>query len=521
MKLPAAFLMKAAFKPEAVIPLLPVLLVWLWSVLQPQMALQLADSTLFWPQAGLLLLQFLPMLLAQALLYWLHRQVKPSRQTKGLVLLLWVAGMLGYPAFTVLADAAQPVSLGNWMLASGLSLLYWLHFGYQRKLQQGGRSRWQWLLSLDAVLILLLLVWTIAWALLLVSHPPGFAGQPIPIQVDGQRLWQHPGLFLSYLFQFSVLAATMWLCYWLNRYWLIRRVLAHYGLLPFVLVSLTLMLLSYPLLSMLLLQLPMNKVAVPALPGGGPNPFDWYNFNFMLFQWLFTTPLILAFDRQQQESTLAHIQHQQIQTELLLLQQQINPHFLFNTLNNLYALCLMKSDNAPTLILQLADLLRYVVYQGQQPRVTLQQELDYLQHYLALPQLRVSNKTRLDVNFPDDVHQLQLPPLLLPPLLLIMLVENAYKHGVENSTEPSWIRLSAEVRGQRLFFRCDNSRPATTLTGSAGGLGLDNLRRRLQLYYGDSFLLQSRADGANWRAELQLDLELPQELAIPLNQDPR
>lgn len=512
IKQPKALTLTTTLKAEALFPLLPVLLVWLWVAMQPQMELQLADNALFWPHTGLLFLQFLPLLLAQALLSWLHLQRSPSRLTKGLVLGFWVTGMLVYPTLMVLMNLAPAVSFSDWLMAAGLSLLYWLHFfyqlSYQHKLQQGGRTRWQWLLSLDAVLVLLLLAWTITWALLLVSHPPGFAGQPIPVQVDWQRLWQHPGLFLSYLFQFSVLAATMWLCYWLTRYWLIRQVLAKYGLLPFVLVSLTLMLLSYPLISALLLQLPMNKVAVPALPGGGPNPFDWYNFNFMLIQWLFTTPLILAFDRQQQESTLAHIQHQQVQTELQLLQQQINPHFLFNTLNNLYALCLMKSDSAPTLILQLADLLRYVVYQGQQPRVTLQQELDYLQHYLALQQLRVSNKTRLEVSFPEDVHQLQLPPLLLPPLLLIMLVENAYKHGVENSTEPSWIRLSAEVQGQKLYFRCDNSRPATAVPGDTGGLGLDNLRRRLQLYYGADFLLQSQPEGANWRAELQLNLEM-------------
>lgn len=511
IKLPKALTLTTALRAEALFPLLPVLLVWLWAALQPQMVLQLADSALFWPHTGMLFLQFLPLLLAQGLLSWLNLQLNASRLTKAWVLMLWIAGMLGYPALMMLADLAPAVSFSHWLLAAGLSLLYWLHFfyqlSYQHKLQQGARSHWQWLLSLDAVLILLLLVWTIAWALLLVSHPPGFAGQPIPIQIDGQRLWQHPGLFLSYLFQFSVLAATMWLCYWLNRYWLIRRVLAHYGLLPFMLVSLTLMLLCYPLISALLLQLPMNKVAVPALPGGGPNPFDWYNFNFMLFQWLFTTPLILAFDRQQQESTLAHIQHQQVQTELQLLQQQINPHFLFNTLNNLYALCLMKSDAAPKLVLQLADLLRYVVYQGQQTRVTLQQELAYLQDYLALQQLRVSNKTRLEVHFPDDAGQLQLSSLQLPPLLLIMLVENAYKHGVESSTEPSWIRLSAEVQGQKLYFRCDNSRPATAAAAGVGGLGLDNLRRRLQLYYGADFMLQSQPDGANWRAELQLNLE--------------
>ncbi|MBU0913498.1 MAG: histidine kinase [Gammaproteobacteria bacterium] len=507
MKLPAAFTfkavltLKAALKPEVVFPLMPVLLAWLWASLQPQMKLYQADWSLFWPQAGLLLLQSMPLLLAQALLSWLHNQLKPSRLTNSVVLLFWVAGMLVYPAVVLLADSAQPQGLSHWLLAPGLSLLYWLHFWYQRKLQQGSRSRWQWLFSLDAVLLMLLLAWTISWAVLLVSHPPGFAKQPIPVLFDWQRLLQNPGLFLSYLCQFSVLAATMWGCYWLNRYWLIRCILAQYGLLPFVLVSLTLIVLCYPLLAMLLLQLPMNAVEVPAVPAGGPNPFDWYNFFFMFMQWLLTTPLILAFDRQQHEKNLAQIQHRQIQTELLLLQQQINPHFLFNTLNNLYALCLVRSEQAPTLILRLADLLRYVVYQGSQPLVTLQQEINYLQDYLALQQLRVSNKTELSLSLPEHADQ-----YLLPPLLLIMLVENAYKHGVESTAEPSKVNIQLQLQDNRLMFVCENTVPAQQ-SAAPTGIGLENLRRRLQLCYGEKYSLSSTATAVGWRAELSINLE--------------
>lgn len=507
MKLPAAvpskavLTLKAALKPEVTFPLMPVLLPWLWASLQPQMKLEHADWSLFWPQTGLLLLQSMPLLLAQALLSWLHNQLKPSQLTNTVVLLFWGAGMLVYPTVVVLTDNTEPQGLSHWLLAPGLSLLYWLHFWYQHRLQQANSSRWQWLLSLDAVLLMLLLAWTIVWALLLVSHPPGFAQQPIPIRFDWQRLLQNPVLFLSYFCQFSVLAATMWACYWLNRYWLIRRILAHYGLLPFVLVSLTLILLSYPLLAILLLQLPMNAVAVPAVPAGGPNPFDWYNFFFMFMQWLLTTPLILAFDRQQQEKNLAQIQHRQVQTELLLLQQQINPHFLFNTLNNLYALCLVQSEQAPTLILRLADLLRYVVYQGSQPLVTLQQEVNYLQDYLALQQLRVSNKTELSLSLPQQADQ-----YLLPPLLLIMLVENAYKHGVESTAESSKVTIQLQLQDNRLIFICENTVPTQQST-AATGIGLENLRRRLQLYYGNNYSLSSAATAFGWRAELKLELE--------------
>lgn len=501
-----------ALKPDQINPLLPVLLTWLWVLLQPVMVQDHADWSLLWPQSGLLLLQFLPLLLAQALLgWWLRRPARSQRSTVW-VGTWWILGMLVYPALWLLPVRATWLQFGvsDWLLALGLSLLYLLHVWVQQQ-QPGRRSRWRWLWSLDAVLLLLLVAWTLGWSLLLTSHPPGLAQQPIPVRVNWSLVMAQPLGFLHYLWQFSLLAALMFGCYWLNRYWLIRRILATQGLLPFVLISLSLMLLCYPLLATLLLQLPMNQVEVPAVPAGSQNPFDWYNLNFMFIQWLITTPLILAFDRQQQESTLAQIQHQQVRTELLLLQQQINPHFLFNTLNNLYALCLLKSDDAPKLILQLADLLRYVVYQGKQSRVSLRQELDYLQHYLALQQLRVRNKISLTVDFPDDAAGYQ-----LPPLLLIMLVENAYKHGVENSGALAQVDISAQVRQGTLYFVCCNSRPqpdstATTTISSAitsGGIGLENLRRRLQLLYANDFVLQSGPDGKDWRAELQLKLEL-------------
>lgn len=482
--------------------LLPVLLSALWLTLRPLMqpAATLSPSAV--PQFGWLMLQWLPLLAAQLGLAWYWQQATTCgrRSRWGLVWLAWCGAMLLYPAALLHWSNAAVFRQADWLLAVGLSLLYWCHLLYQRQLLQHLKLRWLW--SLDSLCGLALLLWAISWALLLVSHPPGLAAQPIPVRLDLARIAAHPGLFVWYFSQFLLLAAVIFACYCFNRYWLMRRILARHGLLPFVLVSLSLMLLSYAPLAALLLQLPLNQVAIPVLPAGNHQPFDSYNLQFMFFQWLFSTPLILAFERQQQEQRLVQIQHQQLQTELQLLQQQINPHFLFNTLNNLYALCLTQSPQAPALVLQLADLLRYVVYQGQQTRVTLAQELTYLQHYLALQQLRVSHKTTVSVDFPAEADQWQ-----LPPLLLIMLLENAYKHGVDSAAARSWIDLRVRVEQQRLYFSCRNSQhgqPAATLQG----VGLQNLRRRLQLHYGDHFVLQSALVGEAWQAELQLDLDL-------------
>jgi hypothetical protein len=505
-------------KTQHSLALLPVLLAWLWALISPQMlpANVAAYTPIppFWTLALLSALLYLPLLFAQG---WLSRC---EQRGHGMALsgLLWLAAFLMYPAlwwhWSQSSATAYQFATKDWLLVAILSLLYWCQLVYQRRQHRGPLTGWSRLWSLDAVLLLLLALWTLAWASLLTSHPPGFAEQPIPVRFDWSRIAAQPVLWLWYLWQFAVMAAVMFGCYWLTRYYLIRQVLAQQGLLTFALLSLLLILASYAPLAWLLLQLPMNQgVEVPAVPGGNHHPFDWYNFNYMLLQWLISTPIILAFERQQQDSALAQLRHQQVRTELQLLQQQINPHFLFNTLNNLYALCLLKSDAAPQLVLKLADLLRYVVYQGQQERVPLRGELDYLRHYVDLQQLRVSNKTSLLIDFPPaQIHW------LLPPLLLIMLVENAYKHGVETSAASSQIWLSVTVTPQQhLVFICRNTVPeqASGLTDASlthPGMGLDNLRRRLQLLYGTDFVLKSGPDGAGcWHAELQLPLwpELP------------
>ena len=133
--------------------------------------------------------------------------------------------------------------------------------------------------------------------------------------------------------------------------------------------------------------------------------------------------------------------------------------------------------------------------------MTLQQEINYLQDYLALQQLRVSNKTELKLSLPEHADQ-----YLLPPLLLIMLVENAYKHGVESTAEPSKVNIQLQLQDNRLIFICENTVP-TQQSAAPAGIGLENLRRRLQLCYSDHYTLTSKAVANGWFAELSFNLE--------------
>ncbi len=318
--------MKLAFKLKDLFSLLPVLLAlcWsVWSLLQNEQMTSWSRASLL---SGQLLLELSPLLLAQLLL--------ARAPVRAIFWLLWFTAMVLYPLLSIELRPQNSLLLLDqscWLIAFCGSSLYWLEQFYQLKLSPGSNNSWlQKLWSLDTAVVLLLTGWVLFMALLLGSHQDPMANQPIPLQVHLDRLLYYPFEFIGYLLQFGLIASLMFGYYWLNRYLLIRRLLAKHGLLPFVLTSLCLLLLSYPLLASLLLCLPINSYEVTTLASGNHNAFDWYNFKFVLGIWLVSTPLILAFDRLQQEKNLAQIQHRQVQTELLLLQQQINPHFLFN-----------------------------------------------------------------------------------------------------------------------------------------------------------------------------------------------
>ncbi len=156
-------------------------------------------------------------------------------------------------------------------------------------------------------------------------------------------------------------------------------------------------------------------------------------------------------------------------------------------------------------MLRLADLMSYEVNDGQKTWVPLAQDIPYLQNYLALQQLRTSHRNQLQAEFPAVPVQLQ-----LPPLLLVMLLENAFKHGVESHAGASWVRVSLTLTHDKLKFQCDNSLPDTP-TDASGGVGLQNLRRRLQLLYGAAFSLVSApardAPAPYWHAALTIPLQ--------------
>ena len=168
----------------------------------------------------------------------------------------------------------------------------------------------------------------------------------------------------------------------------------------------------------------------------------------------------------------------EVEAELAWLKNQINPHFLFNTLNNISSLTQIDADEAQDAIMQLSDLLRYAMYETNKPRVPISGEVEFMRNYIELMKLRCNEMTSVDSHFLISNFQLN-----IAPLLFISLIENAFKHGM-NSNAPATISILLEEKDGTVSFTCDNTNnPKPTKDRSGSGIGLANTRRRLELIY--------------------------------------
>lgn len=203
---------------------------------------------------------------------------------------------------------------------------------------------------------------------------------------------------------------------------------------------------------------------------------------------LFSTMLKVFTDwwRYQQEKQV--LLTQTIQSELRFLKTQINPHFLFNTLNNLYALTLKKSDSAPEIVLKLSEIMRYMLYECNEKRVPLVREIQYIRNYLDLERLR--QPKGVEINFETNGN---IANQLIAPLIFIPFLENAFKHGLTNNIAGGFVRMQLNVLDEDLEFIIENSKPEglpRQVHPRSGGIGLTNLRQRLQMIYPENYTLQ-------------------------------
>lgn len=198
------------------------------------------------------------------------------------------------------------------------------------------------------------------------------------------------------------------------------------------------------------------------------------------------------------------IEKDKLENELKFLKSQINPHFFFNTLNNLYALVKQKSDLAPELILKLSGLMRYILYETDQKFSLLSKEVEALEDYIELEKLRFGDE--LNVNFKIEgsiQHQ------VIAPVLLIPIVENSFKHGAKSGVAEKWIKIALTIKSDLLEFVVENSLQNIEEVQS-GGIGLENIQRRLELIYMDHYQFKTEKKEKRFTTLVKIDLSRQQ-----------
>jgi two-component system, LytTR family, sensor kinase len=204
------------------------------------------------------------------------------------------------------------------------------------------------------------------------------------------------------------------------------------------------------------------------------------------------------------EKEAIQLRSENLDTEMKFLRSQINPHFLFNSINNIYTLTVLKSDAAPENLLKLSGMLRYMLYECNADKVSLKKEIEYIQNYIDLMLLKDSKGLNVETEIESDP-----PNLMIAPLLLIPFIENAFKHSKIEDIEKNWIKIKLKIEGSVLFFESLNSLPEGHLSkDKVGGIGLKNVKRRLEIIYPEKYDLEIDSnDETGFKVNLKIELE--------------
>ena len=254
-------------------------------------------------------------------------------------------------------------------------------------------------------------------------------------------------------------------------------------------------------------------------PGGGghrhfsPNHrgfdrgwFGWYFTN--LITYIFIIGISISYriitDNARQEKIRKEKENENLKTELSFLRSQVSPHFIFNTLNNMVSLARKKSDTLEPSLIELSKLMRYMLYENDDEKVSLGREVEYLESYIALQMLRFGDDVTIVFNRPDNINAYYIEPMLLAPF-----VENAFKHGVGMVKDPKIvIALNVNDKDGQLDFKVTNTiAPPQHSKDKSSGIGMANVRRRLELLYKDNFKLDTLQKDGLFIAGLKIKLK--------------
>jgi two-component system, LytTR family, sensor kinase len=245
-------------------------------------------------------------------------------------------------------------------------------------------------------------------------------------------------------------------------------------------------------------KLPVFKPRFEKLP---PPRFEFMPLYGLLLVFAASTSLRLIQKWQDDEKRKTEIEKERVSTELLFLKQQINPHFLFNALNNIYSLTLNTSSPASEAVLKLSSILRYMLYDTEHAEVLLKDELNIIVDFIELQKIRITEKVKVGYQVIGDPGNLKIAPLLLIPI-----IENAFKHGVDNVKE-SFIEITVKIESNQLELTVRNKIVNNLLEkDTTAGIGIKNIKRRLDLLYPDKYSYEASDKDSVFYVELKLNL---------------
>ncbi len=243
---------------------------------------------------------------------------------------------------------------------------------------------------------------------------------------------------------------------------------------------------------------------VACIKGGSFFPSDISKF-FFFFMYSTGTGMAAFFLRRNTMIQKENVEKEKLQKELELtyLKEQVNPHFLFNSLNSIYALARQQSPETPDLVMQLSELMRYQLESSKKDSVLVKEELEFIENYVLLEEKRLSKRCTVEFLIDGDLLDLKIAPMLLIPF-----VENAIKHGAQSTNEQSTIDISVNIKNSTLHFCVVNSKPSIVAPSKRKGLGLENVKRRLSLLYPNSHLLKIEDSKKTYQLDLSIDVSV-------------
>lgn len=272
--------------------------------------------------------------------------------------------------------------------------------------------------------------------------------------------------------------------------------------------------LLFTLVFMMILKTEVNNFFLHVVwPEAHYKPEDIYNINYAIVVMLgelyvigLTTSIKLTMDWVRYQRRTSDLEKRNLETELDFLKSQIQPHFFFNTLNNLYSLTLEKSDMAPEIVLKLSELMNYILYKANQTRrVSLLEEIKYIQSYLDLEMLRFGKRLRLNFSIEGSLEG-----KVVAPLIMLPFIENTFKHGVGNQLEKIDIQIEIKALEDYVIFQIENPKAPKPIAEQfklperGSGIGLKNVKRRLELLYQDDYHLEAGEVGDHYKVVLKI-----------------